>query len=135
VVVSFLFLRRPPLVACLSSLAHAPRANNNNNNNNTNPNRTNKTELASIELVSTTDMDEYARTYGLEMLVRTSAADADDAGDGATKARARQTVDEPCVQCGHGKLEFYTMQLRSADEGQTVFYECLKCKHKWSVNN
>jgi len=93
-------------------------------------------ELASIELVSTTDMDEYARTYGLEMLVRTGAAGAaDDAGDGATRARARQTVDEPCPQCRHRKLEFYTMQLRSADEGQTVFYECLNCKHKWSVNN
>jgi DNA-directed RNA polymerase I subunit RPA12 len=81
-------------------------------------------------------MDEYARTYGLEMLVRSSgAAGGDDAGDGATQARARQTVEEPCPQCGHRKLEFYTMQLRSADEGQTVFYECLKCKHKWSVNN
>lgn len=95
----------------------------------------NDTELANIEIVSTTDMDEYARTYGLEMLVRSSATAGDDAGDDATKARARQTVEEPCPQCGHRKLEFYTMQLRSADEGQTVFYECLKCKHKWSVNN
>ena len=34
-------------------------------------------------------------------------------------------------------MKFYTMHLRGADEGETVFYECIdeKCKHKFSVNN
>jgi DNA-directed RNA polymerase I subunit RPA12 len=27
------------------------------------------------------------------------------------------------------------MQLRSVDEGSTVFYECVKCSHKFSQNN
>mmetsp|Transcript_274 Transcript_274/g.726 ORF Transcript_274/g.726 Transcript_274/m.726 type:complete len:141 (+) Transcript_274:232-654(+) len=49
--------------------------------------------------------------------------------------KARATVDEPCPKCKHRVLRFYTMQLRSADEGQTVFYECEKCKHTFSQNN
>ena len=53
----------------------------------------------------------------------------------ASKGRQRATVDEPCPKCGHNKLWFYTMQLRSVDEGQTVFYECVKCGAKFSTNN
>lgn len=36
-------------------------------------------------------------------------------------------VEERCPNCGFHQMEFYTMQLRSADEGQTVFYECKEC--------
>eukprot|EP00455_Lapot_gusevi_P003465 TRINITY_DN11416_c0_g1_i1.p1 TRINITY_DN11416_c0_g1~~TRINITY_DN11416_c0_g1_i1.p1 ORF type:complete len:146 (-),score=21.02 TRINITY_DN11416_c0_g1_i1:312-689(-) len=46
----------------------------------------------------------------------------------------RAVVNEICPKCGHDKMSFYTMQLRSADEGQTVFYACLKCAYKFSVN-
>ena len=44
-------------------------------------------------------------------------------------------VEECCPKCGHEGLEFYTLQLRSADEGQTVFYECPECAYKYSTNN
>lgn len=47
----------------------------------------------------------------------------------------RMVVEEPCVKCGAGEVGFYTVQLRSVDEGQTVFYECPKCSYTWSVNN
>ncbi|CAN6478655.1 unnamed protein product [Victoria cruziana] len=43
-------------------------------------------------------------------------------------------VNEPCPKCGNDKLEYYIRQLRSADEGHTVFYECPKCPYKHVVN-
>ena len=53
----------------------------------------------------------------------------------ASKEPSRATVEEPCVRCGAPEVGFYTVQLRSVDEGQTVFYECPSCKHTWSINN
>lgn len=44
-------------------------------------------------------------------------------------------IEEPCPKCGNPEMYFYTMQLRSVDEGSTVFYECPKCNHKYSQNN
>ena len=44
-------------------------------------------------------------------------------------------IEEPCPKCNHPELYFYTMQLRSVDEGSTVFYECKQCGHKFSQNN
>ena len=49
--------------------------------------------------------------------------------------QARAIIKEKCPSCGHHEMEYHTMQLRSADEGQTVFYNCKKCGYKYSVNN
>jgi len=32
-------------------------------------------------------------------------------------------------------MRYYTQQLRSADEGSTVFYSCGQCGYKYSTNN
>lgn len=47
----------------------------------------------------------------------------------------RATVKEPCPKCAHTEAKYATLQMRSSDEGQTVFYECTKCKHVWSINS
>ena len=53
----------------------------------------------------------------------------------AAERNKHATIEEPCPKCKHPTLYFYTMQLRSVDEGSTVFYECPKCAHKFSQNN
>jgi hypothetical protein len=42
------------------------------------------------------------------------------------------TINQTCEKCGREKVRFYTQQLRSADEGTTVFYTC-ECGHKYVV--
>ncbi|XP_005099110.1 DNA-directed RNA polymerase I subunit RPA12 [Aplysia californica] len=38
------------------------------------------------------------------------------------------TVERQCPRCNHDIMTYTTRQTRSADEGQTVFYTCIKCK-------
>lgn len=37
-------------------------------------------------------------------------------------------VERKCPKCGNDRMSYATLQLRSADEGQTVFYTCVVCK-------
>jgi len=46
-----------------------------------------------------------------------------------------QLANEACEKCGGNEVRFHTLQLRSADEGSTVFYTCHTCGHKWNTNN
>jgi len=55
-------------------------------------------------------------------------SDVEDEADGPI-------VERTCPKCGHGRMSYAALQLRSADEGQTVFFTCLKCRHKESENS
>ncbi|CAB3360468.1 Hypothetical predicted protein [Cloeon dipterum] len=43
--------------------------------------------------------------------------------------------ERKCPKCGNDVMSYATLQLRSADEGQTVFYTCTKCKYKETENS
>ena len=60
--------------------------------------------------------------------------DEDVAASMVPQKKARAVAKETCPSCGNPEMEYFTMQLRSADEGQTVFYECAKCGHTYSTN-
>ncbi|KAL6431654.1 DNA-directed RNA polymerase I subunit RPA12 [Cataglyphis hispanica] len=64
--------------------------------------------------------DAYASTK--------EANDSDDDADGPI-------VERSCPQCKNDKMSYATLQLRSADEGQTIFYTCTKCKYKETENS
>eukprot|EP00271_Cylindrocystis_brebissonii_P015602 TRINITY_DN38549_c0_g1_i1.p1 TRINITY_DN38549_c0_g1~~TRINITY_DN38549_c0_g1_i1.p1 ORF type:complete len:136 (-),score=13.44 TRINITY_DN38549_c0_g1_i1:485-892(-) len=89
------------------------------------------------EVVSRSGPQDLMRRYGIVPIVPlpSDVTSSSKANGGAEALKERATVNELCPNCGHKELEYYTMQLRSADEGQTIFYECVRCKHKYSLNS
>ena len=38
---------------------------------------------------------------------------------------------ETCSKCNSRRITTFSLQMRSADEGKTVFYTCSQCTHVW----
>ncbi|KAI1335459.1 hypothetical protein F5Y15DRAFT_419946 [Xylariaceae sp. FL0016] len=53
----------------------------------------------------------------------------------AHKVETEALTNEQCVKCGGSEVRYSAVQLRSADEGSTIFYTCGTCGYKWNENN
>ena len=85
--------------------------------------------VSGMSFASESGPADWQKKYGVHPIIKLNP-DLDN----RKVEHKRQVVDEHCPRCGHRGLEFYTLQLRSADEGQTVFYSCPNCSHKFSQN-
>jgi transcription factor S len=47
------------------------------------------------------------------------------------KKEIHPLVNKPCKKCEHKKAFYWTKQTRAADEDETQFFKCEKCKHQW----
>jgi len=91
-----------------------------------------RTELGEISyVVHFNDPDVYSKERGIS-----GKKVSGGKGKKSKEAQAEgPMVDRDCRECGNKQMSYATLQLRSADEGQTVFYTCPKCKFKESENS
>lgn len=75
---------------------------------------------------------DFMRRLGVDLLIQPEETQVK--AKESDEMQQRAVVNDECPRCKNPSLEYYTKQLRSADEGQTVFYECPKCHHKFSQN-
>ena len=50
-------------------------------------------------------------------------------------AKKKAMTDQyKCGKCKKNECSFEEIQTRSADEPSTLFFTCLNCGHRWSIN-
>lgn len=40
-------------------------------------------------------------------------------------------TDAECPKCKHIRAHWWSVQMRGADEPESIFFRCEKCKHTW----
>lgn len=48
-----------------------------------------------------------------------------------SEVQTKPTIAVECPKCGNNLAEWWLRQTRGADEPETRFYRCKKCKHTW----
>lgn len=87
-----------------------------------------KSEFSNLKVVTATAEDAFPSALRSKKSVVKTTLKKDELEEGAV-------IKEKCPQCGNDEMHYHTLQLRSADEGATVFYTCTKCGYKFRTNN
>lgn len=90
--------------------------------------RYNAIEFSQLKVVTKAAPDAFPSALKSKKSAVKTSIKHDEIENGAT-------IKEKCPQCGHDEMQYHTLQLRSADEGATVFYTCTKCGYKFRTNN
>lgn len=104
---------------------------------------TEASDYASHPRAPTVPREEYERNRGKvfmteklepsELLRRLTGAQ-----ENTKEIEEKETValiNEVCPKCSNPQMSYRTAQLRGADEGQTIFYKCLKCGNEMVVHS
>lgn len=87
-----------------------------------------KSKFSNLKVVTVTADDAFPSALKSKRSVVKTILKKDELKEGAI-------IKEICPKCGNDEMHYHTLQLRSADEGATVFYTCTKCSYKFRTNN
>ncbi|KAK2627664.1 hypothetical protein QTJ16_002310 [Diplocarpon rosae] len=87
--------------------------------------------LSGPDTASTTTIT-HTKASDFPSLLRQKRSDVQQIERGDMQSEARIKIT--CTECGRDEVRYTAVQLRSADEGSTIFYTC-DCGHKWNTNN
>lgn len=81
-----------------------------------------------LKVVTRTSEDAFPSKIRSKKSVVKTSIEKNELEDGAI-------INEKCPQCSNEQMHYHTLQLRSADEGATVFYTCTACGYRFRTNN
>ncbi|XP_021897167.1 DNA-directed RNA polymerase I subunit RPA12 isoform X2 [Carica papaya] len=84
--------------------------------------RRNAKDIIGREMSHTVSAEEIRRELGISLL---------DLGKAQTESEFPK-IQRACEKCQHPELLYSTRQTRSADEGQTTYYTCPNCGHRFT---